>query len=82
MEIKIRDIDAGVVSKLDELAKKRRLSRNEYLKEQLTVLATIPAIRENEDKYSTLVKEICNFIAYQGEELKKIKNDIKKGYNK
>jgi len=35
MDVKIRNVDPGVVMKIDELAKKRGLSRNEFLKRQL-----------------------------------------------
>jgi len=35
MEIKIRNIDPYVVRKIDELSKKNKLSRNEYLKNHL-----------------------------------------------
>lgn len=46
MDVLLRDIDPVVINKLDEQAKKRNISRNEYLKSLLTNLAYQPFIRE------------------------------------
>jgi hypothetical protein len=68
MEIKIRDLDPVVVSKLDEMAKKNKMSRNEYLNKLLTGYAISPITNDVEDKYAGLVKvlgdklEQCNDI--------------------
>jgi hypothetical protein len=39
MEIKIRNVDPVAVKKIDELAKKQGISRQEFLKNQLETLA-------------------------------------------
>ena len=59
MEIKIRNLDKDIVLRIDELAKKRGLSRNEYLRGQIKQLALHPEITEKEDQYKRLVKEIA-----------------------
>ena len=48
MEIKIRNLDKDIVLRIDELAKKRGLSRNEYLRGQIKQLALHPEISEKE----------------------------------
>ena len=59
MEIKIRNLDKDIVLRIDELAKKRGLSRNEYLRGQIKQLALHPEISEKGDQYKRLVKEIA-----------------------
>lgn len=39
MEIKIRNLEPSTVRKIDELAKKNNISRNEYLKNHLNAFA-------------------------------------------
>ena len=59
MEIKIRNLDKDIVLRIDELAKKMGLSRNEYLRGQIKQLALHPEISEKGDQYKRLVKEIA-----------------------
>ena len=47
MEIKIRNVDPVVVTKLDELARKQHLSRNEYLKKIVSRCAVVQDVVEN-----------------------------------
>ena len=55
MEIKIRGIDPVIVKKIDEIAKKHGMSRNEYLKRCLVKYAVIEDVAELESKYAGLV---------------------------
>ena len=54
-EIKIRDIPADVVLRLDELARKKHMSRNEYLKRLLCNEAQSPELKDMDELYSKLV---------------------------
>lgn len=55
MEIKIRDMDPIIVKKIDQLAKKHHMSRNEYLKRHLSKIAIVQELEETESKYSNLI---------------------------
>ena len=57
-DIKIRNVDSSIVSKLDELAKKKKLSREEYLRRQLLQMTTLPEINQIEEKYRNLVDSL------------------------
>lgn len=46
MEIKVRNVDVVAVKKIDELAKKKKLSRNEYLKLHIEKLAHMDVFLE------------------------------------
>jgi hypothetical protein len=59
MDIIIRNIDRDIVARINELAKKKGKSRNEFLKDQMKQLALHPEITEKEDQYKRLVKEIA-----------------------
>ena len=59
MDIIIRNIDRDIVDRINELAKKKGKSRNEYLRDQVKQLALHPEITEKEDRYKRLVKEIA-----------------------
>ncbi|MFP3668409.1 hypothetical protein SB717_25020 [Priestia sp. SIMBA_032] len=39
MEIKVRNVDSIAVKKIDEMAKRKNISRQEFLKSQLEMLA-------------------------------------------
>ena len=62
-EIKIRDIPTDVVLRLDELARKKHMSRNEYLKRLLCSEAQSLEVKDMDELYSKLVN-------YSLEELK------------
>lgn len=48
------------IKKIDELAKKKGISRNEYLKNQISKIAVMKETEEVEDKYSNLVNVIVD----------------------
>ena len=57
-DIKIRNVDSSIVSKLDDLAKKKKLSREEYLRRQLLQIATLPEVNQVEEKNIKLVNSL------------------------
>ena len=62
MEIKIRNLDRGTVLAIDDVARKQGKSRNEYLKEQIELMAVAPKLREQEDRYESIIKELAQII--------------------
>ncbi|MCP1191418.1 hypothetical protein NKR17_20545 [Priestia flexa] len=57
MEIKIRNVDPIAVKKIDELAKKHKLSRQEFLKGQLETLAFFREQVEREHELESLIEK-------------------------
>lgn len=64
MNVLLRNISKDVVYKIDELAKKNGISRNEYLTNQLELLAYSDSIFELDNKYSILVEKILKVLEY------------------
>lgn len=62
MEIKVRNLDRSVVAAIDDQARSQNKSRNEYLVEQITLLARSPEMRQQEDKYTALVNTMVKVI--------------------
>lgn len=69
MDIVIRNLDKDIVQRIDELAKKKGLSRNEYLRDQIKQLALYPEISEKDDQYKRLVEKIAVIIQQNTEVL-------------
>lgn len=55
MEIKIRNADPVIVKKIDELAKKHHMSRNQYLLRCLSRYATVQDVEELDSRYANLI---------------------------
>ena len=55
MEIKIRNVDPVLVSKIDYLARKQHMSRNEYLNKILSRFAVVQDVADIDTKYKELV---------------------------
>lgn len=55
MEIKIRNADPVIVRKIDELAKKHHMSRNQYLLRCLSRYATVQDVEELDGRYANLI---------------------------
>lgn len=60
MNISVRDIDPVAIKKIDELAKKKGISRNEYLKNQILKIAVMKETEEVENRYSNLVNAVVD----------------------
>lgn len=58
-ELKIRKVDPAVIKKLDELARKKNMSREEYLRRYLRRLAIIEELEEAEERYHNLVSVLA-----------------------
>ena len=60
MDIKVRNVDPVAIKKIDELAKAKGLSRNEYLKKYISQIAAMKEMKEVENKYSNLVNAVVD----------------------
>ena len=58
MEIKIRNLDVKSIQKIDEIAKGKGLSRQQFLKNYIETLSVIDIIHDNENKYIDLVNQL------------------------
>ena len=60
MDVCIRKVDPVAIKKIDELAKRKGISRNEYLKKHIEQMAIIKDISETEDKHANLVETVVD----------------------
>lgn len=56
--IYIRNVDAGVLAKLDEIASSKHISRNKLVNIILETYVTTDRIKEIENNYSSLVETV------------------------
>lgn len=59
-DIKIRKVSDSTILKIDELAKNKKVSREEYLRGVLEDVAAAPALSELDNKYASLVKVLSD----------------------
>lgn len=62
MDVLIRDVNPVAVKKIDELAKKKQLSRNQYLKNYIETLAVLDELNRQEDRYIELTKLLSSLV--------------------
>ena len=72
----MRNLDAGVVMKLNEIAKKQGLSREEYLRTYLENLAVLDEMKKLDLKYAELVREMAVIIDNNTKVLKKVNDTL------
>lgn len=80
MEIKIRNVDVVAVKRIDELAKEKKLSRNEFLKTQIERFALLDVHKRERNHFedvlqmtSELLVKTMKMIGKQQEEIQKMK---------
>lgn len=76
MNVTVRNLDAGVVMKLNEIAKKQGLSREEYLRIYLENLAVLDEMKKLDLKYAELVREMAVIIDNNTKVLKKVNDTL------
>lgn len=54
-EVKIRNLEPDTIAKLDSMAAKQKVSREEYLRRCIRSWTLQGSIKETEDKYANLV---------------------------
>jgi hypothetical protein len=76
MDIKIRNLDVRTVKCLDQLAKQKGLSRQEFLKNYLETLSITTSLQEKEDKYVSLVNQMAFVLKENTNTLNQIRKDF------
>ncbi|MFF2241669.1 hypothetical protein ACFVUU_26510 [Bacillus thuringiensis] len=57
MNVLIRDLDASLVKQIDELAKTKKISRQEFLHRYISNLAVLQDMKDLQDKHIELQKQ-------------------------
>lgn len=57
-DIIIRNLEPVVMQKIDELAKKKKISREEYLRRYLTKVSELEDVVQLDEKYSNLISAL------------------------
>lgn len=78
MNISIRNIDDAAVARIDQLAKKKGVSRESYIRTYLESLSVIDEMRALDMKYQHLVKEIAEVIQNNSQHLNDVYTVLKK----
>lgn len=60
MNISVHGLDAAVVKKIDELARKNKVSREEYIRRYLTKVSELEDIQNIDEKYHNLVDAVVD----------------------
>lgn len=60
MNISVRGLDAAVVKKIDEFARKNKVSREEYIRRYLTKVSELEDIQNIDEKYHNLVDAVVD----------------------
>lgn len=60
MNISVRGLNAAVVKKIDELARKNKVSREEYIRRYLTKVSELEDIQNIDEKYHNLVDAVVD----------------------
>ena len=74
----VREIDDSILVRLDEMARKRKLSRSDFVRKVLTDMALFGEIRAVEDKYENLVLLVAETVEQSREELRELKETIER----
>lgn len=65
-EVRIRNVDAAAIAKIDQLAKASNFkSRNAYLKHYIETLSVLEDLKEQENRYMSLVSNISEILKNQ-----------------
>ena len=76
MEIKVRNLDVKSIQRIDEIAKGKGLSRQQFLKNYIETLSIIDIIHDNENKYIDLVNQLYFVIKENTNVLSQIRTDF------
>lgn len=62
MEVKVRGVDPAAVKKIDELARKQRISRNQYLASLVNNFAALDEFKSYQKQYETVIEKCLTVI--------------------
>lgn len=74
MNILLRDIDPTVIKKIDEMAKKQKISRQEFLKNVIENFAVNEKFKELEGGYLELIDKLAFIISDNTRVMKDLKS--------
>lgn len=75
-EIRIRNVDAAAIARIDQLAAAANKSRNQYLKEYIESLSVLNELKEMEEQYNSLVNNVLTVISHNTEQIRKLRKEI------
>ncbi|MGG5742132.1 hypothetical protein [Bacillus thuringiensis] len=76
MEIRIREVDPIAVKKIDEIAKRKELSRQKFLKDQIEMLAFFQQQNKGEMELENLIQKNIHTMSDCYSEMKKMNDFI------
>lgn len=74
-ELRIRNVDAAAMEKLNQLAKEKGMSRNAYVKHYLESLSVLGELKEMESKYELLLNVVVDCVERNNEFLRDLKKE-------
>lgn len=80
-EIRIRNVDAGAVARIDQLADKAGKSRNAYLREYIETLSVLNELNELQNKYDSLVNTLLTIVSQNTKEIRLLRQQIESELN-
>ncbi len=80
MDAKVRDLDAGAMQVLKEVAKKQKISRNELLKRHIEDLAKFNGIKSTEKELDSTIGRVGDALEITYNRLDKLEKQSKKMY--
>lgn len=75
-EIRIRNVDAGAIARIDQLAEQAHKSRNQYLKEYIESLSVLNQLNELENNYQTLVNNVLVIISENTKQVRLLRKQL------
>ncbi|MFE6139344.1 hypothetical protein [Bacillus sp. NPDC057893] len=76
MEIRIREVDPIAVKKIDEIAKRKGLSRQKFLKDQIEMLAFFQQQNKREMELENIIQKNIHMMSDCYNEMKKMNEFI------
>lgn len=75
-EIRIRNVDAGAVARIDQLAAAVNKSRNQYLKEYIESLSVLNQLNELDNNYNSLVNNVLVVISENTKQIRLLRKQL------
>lgn len=79
MDVLVRNIDPLAIKKIDELAKKKKISRAEYLRQTIQARAVLEAVNDTSDRYERLVQSMIQIVIDNTEAIEQVGEYMRKG---
>lgn len=75
-EVRIRNVDAGAIARIDQLAATANKSRNQYLKEYIENLSVLNELKEMDNHYESLVNNVLTVINNNTEQIRRLRKEL------